>query len=239
MMSRPTDPPPGATNAASNMGHSEGGTADHEAPKVPTAPLFQVPRIDFSRIAFFSSHGGSSTRGVVAACGQVLQATPAVIISNNPDSPIIQFAADQGLNHLVLNAKRCGGEDAVQARILEALGEQNVDLLICSGYMRKLGEQIVDRYPGRIFNIHPALLPKYGGQGMYGLNVHRAVIAAGETETGITIHEVNKHYDEGPIIAQMRVPVLPDDTAEILAERVKAEEPPFLVRTLAEMQGRS
>jgi phosphoribosylglycinamide formyltransferase-1 len=195
-----------------------------------------IPRINFSRIAFFSSHGGSGTRGVVEVCGKELRALPAVVFSNNPDSAIIQFALQRGLQHEVLNVKRCGSEEAVEARILEVLTEVGADLIVLSGYMRKLGARVIERYQGRIFNIHPALLPKYGGPGMYGLNVHAAVLAAGERETGITIHEVNQRYDEGAIVAQMRVPVLPGDTVETLAERVKSEEPAFLVRTLIAMQ---
>jgi phosphoribosylglycinamide formyltransferase-1 len=196
----------------------------------------QIPRIDFHRIAFFSSHGGSGTRGVVDACGRGLYAQPAIIISNNPDSAIIQYAIERGLTHAVVNVKSCGGEDQVEERVLQLLSEVGADLIILSGYMRKLGPRVVERYQGRIFNIHPALLPKYGGPGMYGLNVHSAVLAAGETETGITIHEVNQRYDEGAIVAQMRVPVVTGDSVEMLAERVKAEEPGFLVRTLVAMQ---
>jgi phosphoribosylglycinamide formyltransferase-1 len=161
-----------------------------------------------------------------------------IIISNNPDSPIIQFAKEAGFAHEVVNLKVCGSEGAAQQRILERLAELNVDLIVLSGYMKKLGADLVARYAGRIFNIHPALLPKYGGKGMYGIHVHEAVIAAGETETGITIHQVDQNYDEGPIVARLRVPVCAGDTAEMLAERVKQQEPAFLVRTLREMQRR-
>ncbi len=174
---------------------------------------------------------------MVAACGKELRAEPAIVISNNPESAIIQFAAQRGLQHEVINVKLCGSEGAVEERILQVLSEVGADLIVLSGYMRKMGDRVIERYTGRIFNIHPALLPKYGGPGMFGLNIHRAVLEAGETETGITIHEVNQHYDEGAIIAQMKVSVLPGDTVETLAERVKAEEPPFLVRTLVSMRG--
>jgi phosphoribosylglycinamide formyltransferase-1 len=201
-----------------------------------SASLSRIPRIHFSRIAFFSSHGGSGTRGVIDACGKDLRAEPAIIISNNPDSLIIQYAIQRGLKHAVVNVKGCGSEEAVEGQILNLLSEAGADLIILSGYMRKLGGRVVARYQGRIFNIHPALLPKYGGPGMYGLNVHSAVLAAGELETGITIHEVNQCYDEGAVVAQMTVPVLPGDSVELLAERVKAEEPSFLVRTLVAMQ---
>ncbi len=205
----------------------------------PVDEFVAVPTIKFSKIAFFSSHGGSSARGVIAACGHELAATPAIIISNNPGSPIMEFAKEAGITHEVINITVCGSESAAQQRILERLAELNVDLIVLSGYMKKLGADLVARYAGRIFNIHPALLPKYGGKGMYGIHVHEAVIAAGETETGITIHQVDQNYDEGPIVARLKVPVCEGDTPEMLAERVKQQEPSFLVRTLREMQRRA
>jgi phosphoribosylglycinamide formyltransferase-1 len=163
-------------------------------------------------------------------------AVPAIIISNNPESAIVEFAKQRGIRCEVVNVKRCGSELAVEARLLELFAELKVDLIVLSGYMRKLGPSVVQRYAGRIVNIHPALLPKYGGPGMFGMAVHCAVVAAGERETGITVHEVNEHYDEGSIIAQMTVPVEPGDTAESICERVKAQEPDFLVRTLRNLQ---
>ncbi len=149
----------------------------------------------------------------------------------------MDFAKEAGIAHEVINITVCGSESAAQQRILERLAELRVDLIVLSGYMKKLGSDLVARYAGRIFNIHPALLPKYGGKGMYGIHVHEAVIAAGEKETGITIHQVDQNYDEGPVIARLRVPVYAGDTAETLAERVKQQEPSFLVRTLRQMQG--
>ena len=196
-----------------------------------------LPRqLEFSRIAFLASHGGSSARRVIQACGSELQATPVIIVSNNPESSIVKFAVQQGIRCEVVNVKRCGSDQGVEQCLLELFTELRVDLVILSGYMKKLGANLVKRFAGRIVNIHPSLLPKYGGPGMYGMNVHQAVVAAGEPETGITIHEVNEHYDEGAVIAQMTIPVLPGESAESLSERVKAHEPEFLVRTLAMLQ---
>ncbi len=195
-----------------------------------------VPRINFSKIAFFSSHGGSSARGVIGACGRELRATPAIVLSNNPESAIIEFARAHSIPNEVVNLKSCGSELAVQQRILEILSSHHADLIVLSGYMKKMGSEVINQYGGRIFNIHPSLLPKHGGQGMYGINVHKAVIEAKEKETGITIHEVNQHYDQGAIVSRLRVPVHATDTPETLADRVKALEPSFLVRTLKEMQ---
>ena len=99
-----------------------------------------------------------------------------------------------------------------------------MDIVILSGYMKKLGEQTLSHYAGAILNIHPALLPKFGGQGMYGIHVHEAVLAAGEQETGATVHLVIEDYDRGPIIAQEKVPVLSGDTPKSLQERVLKTE---------------
>ncbi|MFN3683119.1 MAG: formyltransferase family protein, partial [Fimbriimonadaceae bacterium] len=93
--------------------------------------------------------------------------------------------------------------------------------LVClAGYMRLLPKEVLDSFPNRVLNIHPALLPKFGGKGMYGMRVHEAVLRAGEAESGCTVHLVNERYDEGPIVVQLRCPVLPDDTPETLAARV-------------------
>lgn len=105
-----------------------------------------------------------------------------------------------------------------------ALARHKPDRVILAGWLRLIPSEVVRVYPGRILNIHPALLPKFGGQGMYGRRVHEAVIAAGETESGCTVHEVTEAYDEGPILGRATVPVLPDDTPGTLAARVLAEE---------------
>ena len=113
-----------------------------------------------------------------------------------------------------------------------ALVAHHTDIVILAGYMKKLGPKTLSRFAGSILNIHPALLPKFGGKGMYGLHVHKAVIDAGEPETGVTIHLVTAEYDAGPIVAQTRIPVMPDDTPEILAARVLKWEHTFFPETL-------
>jgi phosphoribosylglycinamide formyltransferase-1 len=116
--------------------------------------------------------------------------------------------------------------------MLAALDSADIDLIALAGYLRLIPPAVIKRYPQRIVNIHPALLPDFGGRGMYGLNVHKAVLAAGETESGATVHFVDEHYDEGDIIAQARVPVLPDDTPETLAARVLTVEHELLPNAL-------
>src|SRR5262249_54434009 len=129
------------------------------------------------------------------------------------------------------------GPEQCDAEILRRLRQHDVELVILAGYLRKVGTQTLHGYRNRILNIHPALLPKFGGQGMYGNQVHAAVLAAGETETGITIHVVDEAYDHGPIIAQCRVPVLADDTVESLAHRVLARKRRCVVETLERIFG--
>lgn len=121
--------------------------------------------------------------------------------------------------------------------MLTALLSHEVDLLILAGYMKKIGPSVLARFAGRVLNIHPALLPKFGGRGMYGIRVHQAVLAAGESETGVTIHIVDTEYDTGQIIAQTRVPVLTDDNPESLAKRVLEREHSFLIETLQQIVG--
>ena len=107
-----------------------------------------------------------------------------------------------------------------EGKALQVLKEYDVDFIILAGFLLMVPDDILHNYPNRIVNIHPSLLPKYGGKGMYGLRVHEAVLASGDTESGITIHHVNEHYDQGAIILQAKCPVLPDDTPDTLASRV-------------------
>ncbi|NQV80010.1 MAG: phosphoribosylglycinamide formyltransferase, partial [Alphaproteobacteria bacterium] len=116
--------------------------------------------------------------------------------------------------------------------VMTALTAAQVDLVVLAGYLKKIGPRVLQAFGGRIVNTHPALLPKFGGPGMYGIHVHAAVLAAGETMTGVTVHLVEEEYDRGPILAQAEVSVDPDDTPESLAARVQAREKTFLIETL-------
>ena len=192
------------------------------------APLPNRPRL-----GFFVSHRGSNMRAVVSACSMgALQADPVLLISNNRNSPALAWAAEQSLPHLHLSPKTEGSEKALDQAHLKALKEAGVDLIVLAGYMRKIGPKVLSAYPNRIINIHPSLLPKHGGQGMYGGKVHEAVIAAGEQESGVTVHLVDGGYDTGAIVDQTKVPVLADDSAEDLAARVLEQEHKFLSDTL-------
>ena len=184
-------------------------------------------------IAFLASHNGSNMQAIIDACKSGdLQATPAIVISNNSDSGALARARQEGIPWRHLSSKTHPNPDDLDQAILDAMLEHDAEVIILAGYMRQLGPKTLSRFAGRIFNIHPALLPKFGGKGMYGMRVHEAVIASRETETGVSIHIVDANYDTGPVIAQARVPVEPMDTPETLAARVLQRENTFYVETL-------
>ena len=187
-------------------------------------------------IAVFASHGGSDLQAIINGCkNELINAKVAVVISNNGDSLALKRAKNENIPSYHLSAKKYGSEEKLAKEILYVLSEYDVDMIFLAGYMRMLHASIIERFPNRIFNIHPALLPKYGGKGMYGMNVHNAVIAGHETETGITIHRVNAEYDSGEIVAQTKVPVKTNDTAETLAERVLKREHTFLIEVISDI----
>lgn len=176
-------------------------------------------------IGFLASHGGSNMQAIIDACrAGRLNAEAAVVISNNADSRALERAKSEGIPGYYLSGKTHPDPDDLDMAILDTLVRHEVDIVALAGYMKKLGPRTLSHYRGHILNIHPALLPKFGGKGMYGIHVHEAVLAAGEKESGVTVHLVDEEYDRGLILAQVRVPVMPDDTPETLAERVLAQE---------------
>ncbi len=188
------------------------------------------------RLGFLASHRGTNMQAVIDACRSgSLPAVPAVVISNNHNSGALTRAQAIGMPAYHLSASGFSDTDALDQAMVKTLERHLVDWVLTLGYMKKLGPRLLQAYRNRVINIHPSLLPKYGGQGMYGEHVHAAVIAAGEIETGVTIHLVNEAYDQGPILAQTRVPVLPDDDVRSLAGRVQEAEHAFLVETLGRL----
>jgi phosphoribosylglycinamide formyltransferase 1 len=185
-------------------------------------------------IAFLASHNGSNMQAVVDACrdGRI-PATPCVVVSNNSGSGALARANREGIPHYHLSGLTHPDPNDLDEAILQVLKRHNSYLVILAGYMCRLGKLTLAGYRGRILNIHPALLPKYGGKGMYGLAVHKAVLAAGEKYTGVTIHVVDEEYDHGRILAQCKVAISPEDTADTLAQRVLETEHTFLVDTLS------
>lgn len=156
-------------------------------------------------------------------------------LSNNPHPGAFEYAAANGIETLRLSPTAYSDPMRYDADLFDALHSREIDMIVLAGYMRRLPELVVNAWQGRILNVHPALLPKFGGQGMYGMRVHQAVIDAGETESGATVHIVDADYDTGPVIAQERVPVRSDDTPETLAARVLQAEHRLLPRVVIEM----
>lgn len=183
------------------------------------------------RLGFLGSGGGSSARAIVAAirAGE-LAAEARLIVSNNRKTEVLAFAAQVGVPSLCIPTQ--ADPESADARLAEAMAEHGVELIVLSGYLRQLGPVTLARYAGRVLNIHPGPLPAFGGRGLYGRRVHEAVVAAGASESAVTIHVVDEEYDHGPVVARKSVPVLPGDTPEMLEARVRAEEPAFFVETL-------
>jgi phosphoribosylglycinamide formyltransferase 1 len=164
---------------------------------------------------------GSNMAAIAHACAKgEVDAEVAVVIVPQQETPAMGRARDLGLAVAVVSPQ----EEEYGPRLVEALEGRGCDWVCLAGYLRLLPEEVLARFPERILNIHPALLPKFGGKGMYGMRVHEAVLAAGERESGCTVHFVNERYDEGAIVVQRTCPVLPGDTPESLAARVLEQE---------------
>ncbi len=188
------------------------------------------------RLAAMASHGGTVLQAVLDAIAEGrLDAEMVLVISNNSDAPALQRARAAGVATLHLSSRTHPDPAALDQAIAGALKQSGADWLLLAGYMKKLGPETLAAFRNRILNTHPALLPKFGGQGFFGRTVHEAVLAAGDDESGATVHLVNEAYDSGPILAQVRVPVRATDSVEDLEERVKAAERKLIVATLAEL----
>ena len=181
------------------------------------------------RIAVAISGGGSNLQALLDALPAGAPARIALVVSNTPKAGGLARATARGVSTLVLDDPADGEE---WLRHLEAHG---IDLLVLAGYLKLVPPAVIAAYARRVLNIHPALLPAFGGPGMYGKRVHQAVLDAGQTESGCTVHLVEEEYDRGEILAQLRVPVLPGDTAETLAVRVLVAEHQLLPRIVLEV----
>jgi phosphoribosylglycinamide formyltransferase-1 len=183
------------------------------------------------RLAFLASNNGSSMRAIILAIeAGALSAKAVLAVSNRKLAPALDFAHAHGVETLVIPT--LSDPEAADARLAEALAAAGAELVILSGYLRRLGPVTLSAYAGRVLNIHPALLPKYGGEGMYGHRVHAAVIASGERVSGASVHVVDGEYDHGPVLARVEAPVLAGDTPESLEARIVAAEPGLFVETL-------
>ncbi len=186
------------------------------------------------QIAVLASGEGTTLQAVLDACasGRVA-ARVGVVISNNAAAGALRRARSAGVPTRHLSAATAGGSAAQDQALSKTLVEFATDLVLLAGYMKRLGPLTLADFAGRIINTHPALLPQFGGQGMYGMNVHRAVLAAGLEVSGASVHWVDENYDTGAVIAQVRVPVESGDSAQSLAARVQAAERELVIEVLA------
>jgi formyltetrahydrofolate-dependent phosphoribosylglycinamide formyltransferase len=180
------------------------------------------------RVAVLASGRGSNLEALLEACQGHAPARVVLVASDRPTAPALERARARGVaTHLIAHPS----DGAALGRVLS---QAQVDLVVLAGYLKLVPQAVVAQFRDRIINIHPALLPAFGGPGMYGLRVHQAVLASGATISGATVHLVNEEYDRGPIVAQWPVPVAPDDTPASLAARVLEVEHRLLVRVVLE-----
>ena len=185
------------------------------------------------RLGVLASHTGTNLQSIVDAChAGSLDAEVRVVISNNSRSLALERARAAGIPTAHLSSATHPAPDALDAAIERTLKSHGVELVALAGYMKKLGPRTLGAYRNRVLNVHPALLPKFGGWGMFGARVHAAVLASGDRVSGVTVHLVDDEYDCGPVISQVEVPVLPGDTRETLAARVLAQEHILYPKTL-------
>ncbi len=182
-------------------------------------------------IAFFASGNGSNVQNIVEYFNGKIEMSPALILTNKADAYVIERAKKLNIPYVVFNSKELRETDM----IIDILKDYQIDFIVLAGFLLRVPMNLIEAFPNKIINIHPALLPKYGGKGMYGDFVHQAVKDAQETETGITIHYVNEHYDEGQIIFQKKVAVEKSDTADSIAEKVHALEYEYFPKVIEEV----
>ena len=192
------------------------------------------------RLGILASRNGSNLQAILDRClSDEISACVSVVISNNSKSGALRRAKDVGIPTFHLSGWTHPEPDRLDGEMTRVLQDHGVDLVVLAGYMKKLGPVLLQAYPNRILNVHPALLPAFGGQGMYGMQVHRAVIESGVKVTGVTVHLADSEYDQGLILAQEVITVHPADTPEGLAKRVLKLEHrllPVVIQRFAEGQ---
>ncbi len=185
-------------------------------------------------IAVLASGSGTNLQSIIDAINnKTLENTEiAIVISNKNDAYALKRAETNGIKTFFLNPKDFPGNLEYDKKLVEVISNYKVDLIILAGYMKILTSVFINAFSGKIINIHPSLLPAFGGKGMYGAKVHEAVLKSRIKESGCTVHYVTEEIDGGPVIAQEKVPVLKEDTVEILSKRVLAKEHELLVKAI-------
>jgi len=167
------------------------------------------------KIVIFASGSGTNAENIMQYFENKAIATVVAVFTNNPNAKVIERAKKFQVPTEIFSK-----EELCESKVLQKLNNFAPDLIVLAGFLLKLPKSMIESYPNTIINIHPALLPKYGGKGMYGMNVHKAIVENKEKETGITIHYVNENYDEGNVIFQKKVTILITDTPEVVAEKI-------------------
>ncbi|KAJ8526250.1 hypothetical protein K7X08_028727 [Anisodus acutangulus] len=186
------------------------------------------------KIAVFVSGSGSNFRSIYEATLEgIVHGEVAVLVTNKDDCGGAKYAREQGIPVILFPKAKNSSVGLSEEDLVDALRAYNIDFILLAGYLKLIPTELVRAFPRSIFNIHPSLLPAFGGKGYYGIKVHKAVIASGARYSGPTIHHVDEHYDTGRILAQGVVPVLANDTAETLAARVLHEEHKLYVEVAA------
>jgi phosphoribosylglycinamide formyltransferase-1 len=175
------------------------------------------------KLAIFASGAGSNVDNLIRFAQKNPLFEPTIVVSNKADAPVLQLAKSHGVPTLLIEKTDLLHPE----KLLNTLASFEIDVVVLSGFLKKIPTELIQAYPNRIINIHPALLPHYGGKGMYGMNVHEAVIQNKEAFSGITIHLVNEKYDEGQILFQEKISVETDETPESLAKRIHSLEHKF------------
>ena len=184
-----------------------------------------------------ASHGGTNLQAIMDACATGdIYGKVKVVVSNNSRSKALRRASNANIPSYHMSAITHPDTLELERSIKNVMTDHKVDLIVLAGYMKKIGSQLIEDFPKRVVNSHPALLPKYGGEGMYGDLVHAAVINAGETESGVTIHLVDQNYDQGTIIAQVKIPIAPQETVDSLREKIQTKEHSFWIETIEKIR---
>ena len=184
-----------------------------------------------------ASHGGTNLQAIMDACATGdIYGNVKVVVSNNSRSKALRRASNANIPSYHMSTITHPDTLELERSIKNVMTDHKVDLIVLAGYMKKIGSQLIEDFPKRVVNSHPALLPKYGGEGMYGDLVHAAVINAGETESGVTIHLVDQNYDQGTIIAQVKIPIAPQETVNSLREKIQTKEHSFWIETIEKIR---
>ncbi len=182
-------------------------------------------------IAIFASGSGTNAENIIKHFETSKKAKIDLVLSNKKDAYVLERAKRLGVNTFVFNRNDFYNSDVVINKLIN----NNIDFIVLAGFLWLVPERLIDIFEGKIINIHPALLPKYGGKGMYGERVHKTVVENHETESGITIHYVNNLYDSGDIIFQAKCEVKPEDTPEMVASKVHALEYEYFPKVIEEL----